>query len=133
MVTLIKFLVAGTVMVLLDYLWLGFVAKNFYRREMGTLLLEHFQVLPAIIFYGIYTLGLVVFVINPAIDKSSWQHATAYGALFGLIAYATYDLTNLAVAKDFSTKVAIVDIAWGALISAAVASVTTVIVLKWFQ
>jgi uncharacterized membrane protein len=115
---LIKLLAAGGVMGLLDFVWLGFVAKRLYYGEMGKILLEKPNMLPALLFYAIYVIGVVVFVVNPALAKDSWLHALGFGALFGFIAYATYDLTNLATLKGFSTKVVMVDLAWGALITA---------------
>ncbi len=124
---LIKLLVASGVMGLMDYLWLSKIAKNLYHKEMGSILLNEFRSVPAILFYLIYVIGVTVFVINPAVAKASWQHAAVYGALFGLVAYATYDLTNLAVTKGFSTKIAIIDMTWGMLITAIVAVVSTLV------
>lgn len=128
---LMKLLVAGGVMGLLDFIWLGFVAKKLYYGEMGKLLLDKPNMLPALLFYGIYVVGVVVFVINPALSKDSLAYAAGYGALFGLVAYATYDLTSLSVVKDFSTKVTVIDLLWGALLTSIVASVTFLVVSKW--
>ncbi len=121
---LLRLLVAGGVMGLLDFLWLGIIAKKLYYGEMGKILLEKPNMTAALIFYVIYVVGVVVFVINPALEKQSLSHAIGYGALFGFVAYATYDLTNLATLKDFSTKVVMVDLLWGAFLTAAVAGVT---------
>ena len=118
---LIKILAAGGIMGVLDFVWLGFVAKSLYCKEMGSILLKDFNMVPALLFYVIYVVGVIVFVINPALEKESWTHALVYGALFGFIAYATYDLTNLATMKGFSTKIVVIDLAWGALITATVA------------
>jgi uncharacterized membrane protein len=74
--------------------------------------------------------GLVVFVITPAIEKQSWMHTLIFGALFGLVCYATYDLTNLAVAKDWPLLVTIVDLAWGAVLAASVSTITYFIANK---
>jgi uncharacterized membrane protein len=84
----------------------------------------------AIIFYLIFIVGLVVFVISPAVEKGSWTHAVLFGALFGLVCYATYDLTNLAVAKDWPLLVTIVDLAWGAVLASSVSVVTYFIASK---
>ena len=84
----------------------------------------------AIIFYLLFILGLVTFVISPAVEKHSWSHALIYGALFGLITYATYDLTNLATLKDWPLLVTIVDLVWGMVVSASVSIVTYLIVSK---
>ncbi len=130
---LIKLLVAGGVMGLLDFVWLGFVAKKAYYGEMGNLLLDKPHMIPALIFYVLYVIGVVVFVVNPALAKGSLAHAASYGALFGLVAYATYDMTNLAVLKNYSVKIALIDLAWGMVITAAVATVTYYVVERWFS
>ena len=84
----------------------------------------------AISFYLLFIVGLVLFVIAPAIEKNSWAHALLFGALFGLITYATYDLTNLATLKDWPLLVTIVDLAWGAVLAALVSTATYFIARK---
>lgn len=84
----------------------------------------------AIAFYLLFIVGLVVFVISPALEKSSWMHALLFGALFGLITYATYDLTNLATLKDWPLLVTMVDLAWGAVLAASVSTATYFIASK---
>lgn len=121
---IIKLLAAGGIMGILDFLWLGFVAKNLYYGEIGKLLLDKPNMVPALIFYVIYVVGVILFVVNPALEKNSWQYAFGMGALFGLVAYATYDLTNLATIKDFSPKVVVIDILWGMFITTLVAGGT---------
>ncbi|MGB4768075.1 MAG: DUF2177 family protein [Candidatus Saccharimonas sp.] len=130
---IIKLLVAGGIMGLIDFVWLGFIAKKLYQTEMGSILLDKPNMLPAILFYIIYVMGIVVFVINPAIEKGSLAYAAGYGALFGLVAYATYDLTSLSVLKGFSTKIVVIDLLWGAVLTAAVASITYLVVSKWIS
>ena len=114
---IISFIVAAVVMGVLDYVWLGYVGKKLYYREMGNLLLKKPNMLTALLFYVIYVVGTVVFVVVPALEKESLLYATGMGALFGLVAYATYDLTNLATMKGFSRKIVIIDLLWGALIT----------------
>ena len=114
----------------IDMVWLGVVAKNFYRSQIGTLMKSDPNWIAAIIFYLIFIVGLVVFVITPAVEKGSWTHALLFGALFGFVCYATYDLTNLAVAKDWPLLVTIVDLAWGAVLAASVSVVTYFIASK---
>lgn len=114
---IISFIVAAVVMGVLDYVWLGYVGKKLYYREMGNLLLKKPNMLAALLFYVIYVFGTVVFVVVPALEKESLLYATGMGALFGLVAYATYDLTNLATMKGFSRKIVIIDLLWGALIT----------------
>lgn len=129
---LVKLLAAGAVMGVLDFIWLGFVAKKLYYGEMGKILLEKPNMPPALLFYVIYVIGVVVFVITPALEKGSWLHALGYGALFGLVAYATYDLTNLATLKGFSQKIVVIDLLWGAALTAVVAVVTYAVVRALF-
>lgn len=114
----------------IDMVWLGVVAKNFYRAQIGTLMKSDVNWTAAIIFYLIFIAGLIVFVITPAMEKRSWAHAILFGALFGLVCYATYDLTNLAVAKDWPLLVTIVDLAWGAFLAASVSIITYFIASK---
>lgn len=129
----IKLLVAGGIMGVIDFIWLGTVAKTVYYGEMGKILLEKPNMAAAGLFYLIYTIGVVMFVINPALAKSSLAYAAGYGALFGLVAYATYDLTSLAVVKGFSAKIAAIDLVWGAALTAIVCAATFLVVQKWFQ
>jgi len=108
----------------IDMLWLGLVAKNFYAKQIGFLMKSNINWAAAIIFYLLFIVGLVVFVIGPAVEKGSWVHALLFGALFGCITYATYDLTNLATLKDWPLLVTIVDLAWGATLGALVSVIT---------
>lgn len=114
----------------IDMLWLGVVAKNFYRSQIGSIMKPDVNWVAAIIFYLIFIAGLVVFVIEPAMEKGSWKHALLLGAFFGFVCYATYDLTNLAVAKDWPVLVTIVDLAWGAVLAASVSTITYFIANK---
>ncbi len=116
--------IALPVFFVIDMIWLGLVAKDFYRAQIGTLLKPDVNWTAAIIFYLIFIAGLVVFVISPAVEKGSWTHAILFGALFGFVCYATYDLTNLAVAKDWPLLVTIVDLVWGAILAASISVVT---------
>lgn len=124
------FAIALPVFLAIDMIWLGFVAKNFYREQIGALMKSDVNWAAAIVFYLIFITGLVVFVIAPAIEKGTWTHALLLGALFGIVCYATYDLTNLAVAKDWPVLVTIVDLAWGGVLAAAVSTVTYLIATK---
>ena len=114
----------------IDLIWLGFVAKNFYRNQIGFMMKSDINWTAAISFYLLFIVGLVLFVIAPAIEKNSWVHALLFGALFGLITYATYDLTNLATLKDWPLLVTIVDLAWGAVLAALVSTATYFIARK---
>jgi len=108
----------------IDMVWLGLVAKNFYKSQIGFLMKPDINWTAAIIFYLLFIVGLVLFVIMPAVEKGSWMYALLFGALFGFITYATYDLTNLATLKDWPILVTIVDLAWGATLGALVSVIT---------
>ena len=114
----------------IDMAWLGLIAKNLYAKQIGGLLMENVNWIAAIIFYLIFIAGLVLFVILPAVEKGSWSHAMLYGALFGFVCYATYDLTNLAVAKDWPIFITIVDLIWGAVLATSVSTITYYIAKK---
>ncbi len=114
----------------IDMVWLGFVAKSFYQNQIGFLMRPDINWVAAIIFYLLFIVGLVVFVIRPAIHAESWQQALLFGALFGLISYATYDLTNLATLKNWPILMTIVDMIWGMTLSALV-SVMTYLAATW--
>jgi uncharacterized membrane protein len=122
--------VAFPVFFAIDMVWLGLVAKDFYRSQMGFLMKSDINWPAAILFYLLFVAGLVVFVITPALEKSAWRHALLYGALFGLIAYATYDLTNLATLQGWPLLVTVVDLAWGAVLAASVSTATYFIARK---
>jgi uncharacterized membrane protein len=104
----------------LDLVWLGVVARGFYQRQLGHLMRPDVQWVPAVLFYLIYVAALVVFVAAPAVEKQSLAAAVGYGAFFGLAAYAAFDLTGLALLRDFPLTAALVDLAWGSTLSAAV-------------
>lgn len=124
------FFIALSVFLAIDAVWLGLVAKNFYREQIGFLMKNNPNWGAAFIFYVLFIVGLTVFVIEPALEKGSWIGALLMGALFGLIAYATYDLTNLATLKDWPLTVTIVDLIWGATIAGSVSTVTYFIINK---
>jgi len=113
----LAFLVA---LVSIDLVWLLGIAKNVYRDEMGSLMASEPKLLAGLAFYVLYALGASIFVVIPALSKQSLSHALIYGALFGFFCYMTYDLTNLAVIRDFPTRLALIDIAWGSLVTAGV-------------
>lgn len=105
----------------LDFIWLGFVAIGFYRAEIGSLLLERPNFLAAGAFYLFYVMGIVGFAVLPALGAQSWIWAIVAGIALGLLAYGTYDLTNLATLRDWSWKVSAVDLVWGAFVTGAAA------------
>ena len=118
------FLIALPIFFAIDMAWLILVAKKFYQQQIGFLMKPDINWFAAIIFYLLFIAGLVIFVISPAVEKHSWAHAILFGALFGLITYATYDLTNLATMKDWPLLVTVVDLIWGTVLAASISSIT---------
>lgn len=116
---------------MLDGTWLLFVAKNFYNEQLGYLLTDSVNGLAAGIFYLLFVFGLCEFVITTAIEKKSVQYALTKGALFGLVTYATYDLTNQATIRDWPAIVTVVDLIWGTFLAASVSGITVVIIKKY--
>ncbi|GAC1689144.1 MAG: DUF2177 family protein [Terriglobales bacterium] len=114
----------------LDMLWLGVVAKKFYIKHIGLLMKANVNWLAAILFYLLFIGGLVLFVIAPALEESSWVRALVFGALFGLITYATYDLTNLATLKYWPVAVTVVDLLWGMTLAATVSLAAYLVAAK---
>jgi uncharacterized membrane protein len=105
-----------------DMIWLGFVAKGFYRRNLRFILSADVNWAAAVAFYVIYVAGILFFAVRPAVAAHSLQEAAVLGALFGFFTYATYDLTNMATIKSWPIAIVVVDIAWGACLCALVAS-----------
>ena len=108
----------------MDLLWLGVVARGFYQTHMGHLMKPSVNWAAAVTFYLLFLVGLVVLVILPAVKRESFAHAVLLGALFGLVTYAAYDLTNLATLDGFPLKVALVDLVWGTVLCATVSAIT---------
>jgi uncharacterized membrane protein len=111
----------------LDFLFLGIIAKGFFTSEVGDMLGE-IRIAPAILFYLLYVVGVLIFVSGGAAAVS--QSTLLYGALFGLFCYATFDLTSLSLLKHWSWPVAAVDVAWGAIVT-AVSSTAGLFVANW--
>ncbi len=114
----------------IDMLWLGLLARNFYKDQIGFLMKPDVNWTAAIIFYLLFLVGLVVFVIEPAVVKKEGMRALWMGAFFGLITYATYDLTNLATLKDWPVTMVVVDMIWGTVLAASVSVVTYFVAVK---
>jgi len=127
------FFIALPVFFAIDMVWLVLVAKKFYQEQIGFLMRPDINWPAAILFYLLFIAGLVTFVISPAIEKHSWQHAIISGAFFGLITYATYDLTNLATMKNWPLLVTAVDLIWGTFLAAAISIITYLIANKFIS
>lgn len=119
-------------MVLMDAVWIGLIARKFYVEKIGFLMQGSMQFVPAVIFYLIYAVALVVLVVMPALASQSWQEALWRGALLGLAAYAAYDLTNQATIANWPLVVTLVDMAWGTFVTAT-ASTIAYFILNFFK
>ena len=108
----------------IDLIWLGVVARGFCQNQMGHLMRASVNWPAAIVFYLIFIVGIVLFVVGPAIERESLTHAVVFGALFGLVTYAAYDLTNLATLDGFPLKVAVVDLIWGMVLCGTISTIT---------
>jgi uncharacterized membrane protein len=115
----VGYLVALGTLAVLDALWLGVVSREFYKARMGQLLLDKPLWSAAILFYLVHAAGIAVFAVPPATAAGTWLAALLYGALFGFCVYAAYDLTNLATLRGWSMALSLVDLAWGAVVTAA--------------
>ncbi len=116
---------------MIDMVWLGFIAKSFYAEQLGPLLRPDINWVAAVVFYMIFILWLVLFVISPALEERSWMKALLYGGAFGLVCYATYDLTNLSTLKNWPLLLSLVDMAWGMCLAASVSVITYAIATRF--
>jgi len=116
----------------IDIVWLGFLAKDFYQRNLGFLFRSSVNWTAAVVFYLLYIVGILLFAVVPALERDDWTRAVLWGSLFGFFTYATYDLTNLATVKDWPLTVVIVDIIWGIFLCGLV-SVISFHVGRWLS
>ena len=124
MTWIVAFIAAAVAFGALDALWLGWAGPNFYRPRLGDMLADSFRMAPALIFYAAYVAAIVWFAVRPGLANGLGA-AALNGALLGGICYATYDLTNQATLKQWSTTVTIADICWGAFATSVAATVAT--------
>lgn len=123
--------IAAAIFVAIDAVWLTVIANKFYKEKLGSLLAEKASLVPAVLFYALFLVGLVVFVIKPGLEQGLVSTALR-GALFGLVTYATYDLTNQATLKNWPVAITIVDLLWGAVLAATVCTATVFLYQKIF-
>ena len=126
------YLIALVVFVILDAIWLGIISRNLYSKYLGYIMTETPNWIAAIIFYLLFIVGIVIFVVFPGIEEKNLWISFGKAALFGLVTYATYDLTNLATIKSWPIQITIIDLIWGTFLSSIV-GVTTIILGKWWQ
>ena len=123
-----NYFISLVVFLVIDMVWLLVIAKNLYSKHLGYLMAPKVNFTAAFVFYMIFILGLLVFVINPALLKESWQSALLFGMFFGLVTYATYDLTNLATVKDWPMVITVIDLIWGSVVSGATALISYLLI-----
>jgi uncharacterized membrane protein len=124
------YLITLAVFFVIDMIWLGFVAKDFYRKHLGSMLSPKINWAAALLFYMVFIAGLLIFVIRPALAQGEPLKALLLGGLFGLISYATYDLSNLATLKDWPVIVTFVDLVWGTTLGGLV-SLSGALLGRW--
>ena len=116
---------------LVDMAWLGIMAPRFYRPTLGDMAISGVNLPPAMVFYALYPVGLLIFATSPALKSGSITTAVVYGALFGFFTYATYDLTNHATLRNWTLQLTLVDVAWGTILAAITSAVTFWVVSKF--
>ncbi|WP_086312928.1 hypothetical protein A5821_000496 [Enterococcus sp. 7F3_DIV0205] len=120
------FSIAAFTFLVLDFIWLLLIAKKMYQDHIGDLL-GPTKIIPAVVFYGLYLVGILFFVVYPAIEKDNLLYAISAGAFLGVLCYGTYDLTNLATIKDWSSLVTVIDLIWGGFVTATTCGITVFI------
>ena len=129
---LASYVLTFAVFFILDMAWLGFIAKDLYRKHLGLFLSDQINWTAAIIFYLLFIVGIFIFAILPSVEKNSLVSAITLGALFGFFTYATYDLTNLATLKGWPLNIVFIDIVWGMVLTGMV-SLTGYSIVKYLQ
>jgi uncharacterized membrane protein len=130
---ILLFLITTLIFFAVDMLWLGIIAKNFYRDKLSFIFTGEVNWAPAIIFYLIYIAGILYFSILPGLDGGNWKMVLLNGAILGFLCYATYDLTNMATIKQWPLIVVFVDIAWGTVLTGTVAVLSYLAAIKWLH
>ena len=123
----VLYLATLVVLIPIDFLFLGIVAKGFFASQVGDMLGE-IRPLPAVLFYLLYVIGILIFVSGPA--PATWQSTLLYGALFGIFCYATFELTSLSLLKHWTWPVVFVDVSWGAFVT-AISSTLGLMIANW--
>ena len=126
------YLATGLAFALVDSIWLTQVGPRLYRPALDPILADQFRLGPAVAFYLIYVLGVTLLVVMPAARDGGWIKAATNGAILGAMAYATFDLTNQAVLKVWSTRISVLDIGWGVVLTAS-AAVAGCLAVRWLS
>ncbi|MEP6343123.1 MAG: DUF2177 family protein [Maricaulaceae bacterium] len=128
---IIAYFAAIIVFFIIDFVWIGTIAREFYKNQIGHLRGVEVNVPAAIMFYLMYIAGIMIFAVKPALVSGSIKPALIYGALFGFFCYATYDFTNYATLKNWPLKMVVVDITWGIFLTGSVAMAAAWVALKF--
>jgi uncharacterized membrane protein len=127
---LLLYILTVPVFFAVDMIWLGLIAKTFYRRQIGHLLADQVIWPAALVFYLFFIAGILIFCVLPAVEKHSVGRAILFGVLFGLMTYGTYDLTNLATMKNWPLIVTVADLIWGMILTGTVSGIGYWIAIK---
>lgn len=130
MKVVLTYLATLAIFLVIDLVWLGVVAKDYYRSSIGHLMGDGFNIPAAVAFYLIYIMGVMMFAVLPAAQSGEWTRAVVLGAAFGFFAYATYDLTNMATLKNWPLGLALADMAWGSFVTAVAAATGYVVYVR---
>lgn len=125
-----RYLITFVVFLVIDMVWLLELAPKLYQAQIGFLLADQPNLLAAVLFYLLFIFGLLIFVINPALEKKKGKCALGKGIIFGLITYATYDLTNLATIEGWPILITVIDLLWGSFIAGTTAITSFFIISK---
>lgn len=130
LMNLVSYGLVLAVFVAADMVWLGTMVPRFYLPTLGDIAISEVNLPPAILFYVLYPIGLLIFAVQPALKSGSMSTAAIYGALFGFFTYATYDLTNQATLRNWTLQLTLVDVTWGTILGAISASLSFWLVTK---
>jgi len=132
MINIWIYLITFTIFMIIDLVWLGFVGKGLYQKYLSTLLKKDVNWTAALLFYGLFILGLLIFVIVPSYQNQDILDGFLRGGLFGLFMYATYDLTNLATLKGWPIPITIIDLTWGTFLGSLTSGIAVSVALWLF-
>lgn len=128
-----NYIVTLIVFLAIDMVWLLVISKKLYAEKLGYLLAEKPNLVAAFIFYFLFAAGVLFFVIQPALAAESLQYAIFAGLFFGLVTYATYDLTNMATIRDWPTMITVIDLIWGSFVTASTSSISYIIIMRFLK
>lgn len=129
----ILFIIATIVFLLIDLLWLGVLSKDLYKEELGHLISNEFKLVPAVIFYIAFVIGLLVLVLKPGIKEKSLKKIIIYALIYGFATYGAYDLTNYATMKDFPLLIVVIDLIWGTSLTLVTSIITYVVYRRFYE